>query len=257
MRTWLGCFSAVTAAWFASTANADVYFVDHEATGTGGGLSWPNAFTTLQAALDIADISNGPDIIRIADGVYQPSSPSGRNATFLMEVGLRIEGGWAGVSNQTVTEPDPSVYITVLSGDLNGDDTIGDFVNDRDDNTYHVVTANDDEMEADDTLLIGVTIRGGAGSDGGGIRITSGASPLIRNCIITDNSGADGGGAYIHISTPTFRECQLIGNRAFHGGGGLRIDTCSPIVVQCEFIKRESGVSGGGFRDDQPVHALN
>jgi hypothetical protein len=203
-------------AFIASAASATDYHVDHEAVGTGSGLTWANACTTLQAALTLADGGNGSDVIRVAEGEYKPSTvifPSVPNVpqywTFQLEPGVSILGGYAGVGEPDPDARDPDLYVTILSGDHNGDD--GPNFTNRSDNSFVVVAGVDSAINGE-VEMDGFTVMGGAGSgSGSGISIFSGASPWITDCRFIDNlnTGTIGSAAYVNLSTPTFRRWNL------------------------------------------------
>ncbi len=83
-----------------STAQADdhIIYVDADATGAATGLSWTNAFTTVQDALAVAQPG---DEIWVAEGVYYPDEGAGqtnnaRASTFQLLDGVALYGGFAG-----------------------------------------------------------------------------------------------------------------------------------------------------------------
>ena len=107
--------------------------------------------------------------------------------------------------------------VTVIDGNQNGS----------------VVTFSSGETE--ETAIDGFTIRNGNGTfcskdytNGGGIYCTY-SSPMIMNCVITDNNISSGrprgGGIYCDYSSPTIENCTIIGNiatdRADGYGGGI------------------------------------
>ncbi len=114
-----------------------IHYVNHAASGTNNGVSWTNAYTDLQSALNQA--SSG-DEIWVAQGVYVPSVDSTgqvptdvRLKTFRLKPGVRIYGGFLG--NETAKiQRDWVRNPTVLSGET------GDPLNDSD-NVAHVVFA--------------------------------------------------------------------------------------------------------------------
>ena len=119
-------------------AQAQIY-VDADANGASDGSSWTDAYTNLQDALSIA---TGTDQIWIAAGTYTPTVPldagDARTATFYIsgdQDGLTIYGGFAGTET-ALSERDLVANKTLLSGDLNGDDTSG---GDNSENAYHVL----------------------------------------------------------------------------------------------------------------------
>lgn len=100
-------------------AHAEVIHVDDDAPDGGDGGSWRTAFNDLQDALAVA----GPgDELWIAAGRYTPAQPGGlRETSFVLTDGLTLYGGFAG-DEADLDERDPTVNITILSGDLDGDD---------------------------------------------------------------------------------------------------------------------------------------
>ena len=73
------------------------YYVDADNVNSGNGLSWENAFDSLQAALDVVIEA---DTIWIAEGTYKPSLEHGgvttRHQTFYLDIDLAIYGGFDG-----------------------------------------------------------------------------------------------------------------------------------------------------------------
>lgn len=109
-----------------ATAAETTWYVDIDATGNGSGGSWANAFVSLQDAL--AKAANG-DTIWLAEGVYYPDTGSGQtnnsqNARFAIPAGVKLYGGFdPGVGADAFAERDAAQYPTVLSGDIDGNDT--------------------------------------------------------------------------------------------------------------------------------------
>ncbi len=103
----------------ASTAFSDDIFVDVDAAGLGNGLNWANAYNYLQDALADAEAD---DVIWVAEGTYRPdeddANPNGtgsKDATFQLVDDVELYGGFDGTEID-VTERDPAVNITILSG---------------------------------------------------------------------------------------------------------------------------------------------
>ena len=103
------------------TARADgPIYVDRDAPGpTHNGESWPTAYVTLQGALDVASAG---DEIWVAAGVYTPTNVANEDATFYLESGVAIYGGFAG-GEISRDQRDWEAHVTVLSGDIDGNDT--------------------------------------------------------------------------------------------------------------------------------------
>jgi parallel beta-helix repeat protein len=96
-------------------------------------------------------------------------------------------------------------------------------------------------------VLSRFTITGGNTYNGGGIYISDGASPTIKNNIIRDNSaGFGGGGIWIHLSSPTISGNIIRNNSAGELGSGIAIANSSPTVVS-NTISFNSTRYGGGI----------
>lgn len=101
-------------------AQGATIYVDQAASGANSGASWADAYTNLQSALGAA--VNGDEIL-VAQGLYKPAAPgASRTNTFFINKTLSLFGGFAG--NETnVNQRDRISNVTVLSGELAGDDT--------------------------------------------------------------------------------------------------------------------------------------
>lgn len=211
-------FLLVMSLVWASSVEATVY-VDQNASGVNDGTSWENAYTELWQALP----ATGSDEIWVAAGTYKPTRPGGDiAATFTLKNGVAVYGGFAGTETAR-DQRDTVANPTILSGDLNGDDTYR-YLNYHDgwwnmvDNSTHVVTASLTDASA---ILDGVEISHGAGwaPGGGGMYIEFG-SPTVRNCRFYGNGSANGGAVYILNGSPTFTNCDFQSNFADIGSGG-------------------------------------
>ena len=232
-----------------------VLFVKCDAADSGDGSSWENAYTCLQEALD--NSREGMEIW-VTAGIYTPPLPSEgdiRTATFHLTDGVAVYGGFNGTETSRGNR-NWETSITVLSGDLYGDDTTGadgiveDPVDDIEgDNAYTVVTA----VEAgESTILDGFIITAGKSdgelSDpfeqvfGGGMYIEN-ASPTLQNLIIT---GCYGGGIYNNTSHSSLSDVVIKSNH----GIGMRNDYSSPSLTRVLFeanVGSDQNSSGGGM----------
>ena len=219
--------------------------VDEAAAGDADGSSWANTFTDLQDALAAA---NSGDTILIAEGTYIPDA-SDRAARFVLLDDVTIVGGYA---TGGVAGPDNSLYPTILSGDLAGNDTANLHPSDptRADNAYNVVRA---EPSSGSSSLAQVTITGGnangSGSQafGGGL-VVNGADVLLDHVDIVANSGIDGAGVRIGQSTGSvLRAVSIAGNRATGDGGGvLIVEGSEAAIVNSNVDGNLAGGAGGG-----------
>jgi hypothetical protein len=105
-----------------------VIYVDDDAAGANNGSSWCDAFIYLQDALAAAADSSGTvNEIRVAQGAYQPDQGEGltlgdRDASFNLQNGVAIRGGYAGCGVYDPNARDVEAYVSVLYGDITGDD---------------------------------------------------------------------------------------------------------------------------------------
>ncbi|MBK9335449.1 MAG: hypothetical protein IPM98_02205 [Lewinellaceae bacterium] len=130
----------------------------------------------------------------------------------------------------------PAANVTILNGDLAGDDVVGNFTTNRTDNAVHVVEILDPGNTGARAVVDGFTISGGQtllgasnpdlSRRGGGLLAT--AKVTVRNCRFTDNSG-DTGGALAAVNQTA---------------GGILVDNCL-------FDKNNASLIGAGifFRD--------
>jgi len=232
-----------------------ILYVDDSAGKGGWGRSWEEAFRSLSDALRFAVAGQE---VRVAAGTYTPSIPldaeDARTACFSIPGGLTLVGGYAGLGSADPNERDTGQYVSVLNGDLLGDDS--DLPASKQDNAYHVVRIEEGTELA---LLEGFTIeRGNADNPdvyphyrGGGLLISVGAgSPTIRDCHFRDNRGLEGGAVYARQCSPLFAGCRFTGNTALTWDGGAVYNReSSPTYRQCEFIDNHASDDGGASRN--------
>ncbi|WP_193210713.1 right-handed parallel beta-helix repeat-containing protein [Luteolibacter marinus] len=219
-----------------------VVHVDKSVPVSGDGSTWANAFKYLRDALN----ATGPGYeVWIAEGTHYPDervTPDplfSRDYSYFLPDGCAIYGGFpAGGGDGTFGARDFDAYVTILSGDVDQNDTSN--LGNRGDNVRHVINSDGD---GPDTLLSGVTIKGGAANDnppfgttGGGLTARNGSEAQFIDCIFIDNFGSTGGGVYVNASSPTFTRCRL--ERNFSGaGGGLRCDNgATPVFHACNIL---------------------
>ncbi|MCX7976452.1 MAG: hypothetical protein N2646_05205, partial [Bellilinea sp.] len=197
------------------------------------GMSWNNAFKNLQQALNVA--TNG-DEIWVAAGVYYPDEapffpPDSRNATFYLEDGVAIYGGFNGTET-LLSQRNVAVNLTILSGDVDNNDLNSDnnFIAENTSeivgsNAYHVVTTNGNAASA---ILDGFVITAGK-ADGN-------ADPLNK-----------GGGVFAFQSSATLRNLSFSANYAGSGGGLVGVDCPALSLTTVDFAKNYAVFVGGGI----------
>jgi hypothetical protein len=255
LYTWIILTIILAGMGSISFAEKTIY-VDVDAKGGNNGTSWTDAYNFLQEALADANSAEKPVEIKVAQGTYKPSGgivaiPEfyWKTTTFQLINSVTVEGGYAGFG-----EPDPNArnidfYKTILSGDLNGDDTLNLWLFELD-NSYHVTTGSGTDPNA---VLDGCTITGGQGPQGGGMYNNTG-SPTIKNCTFSENDAHNGGGMYnANGSNPTLLMCTFSDNYVNSNdtpgsGGGMYNLNSNPVLIDCIFTKNIAlsyGVGGG------------
>jgi hypothetical protein len=87
----------------------------------GDGFSWATAKRSVQAAIDLANVT---DEVWLAAGAYRPTTGNGRARSIVMKEGVSINAGFAGNESDFI-DRDWSESDTVLSSDLLGNDGEG------------------------------------------------------------------------------------------------------------------------------------
>lgn len=230
--------------------NCDVQrlYVNAAATGANTGLTWTDAFTSLEAALAASDALPSVEEVWVAQGRYVPTARTNpgdpRTATFRLRDGLSIIGGFAG-GETAADQADPLTRRTILSGDVLNDDG-ANFAN-TSDNVYSVAIC-----ETNGTIDGLVFTRGNASgtnpSVGGGVHIASSAA-RFRRCEFIANQGGPNSGGGVHagfVGSPVFEHCRFLGNRVAGSGAGARINGGSPQFLSCIFVGNNA--TGAGSR---------
>jgi hypothetical protein len=243
-------------------AEGKIIYVDDDAVGLNDGSSWTNAYNYLQDALADASSTEKPVEIHVAQGIYKPDCGVGfivgnRFATFSLENGVVLRGGFAGFA-----EPDPNSrgiekYKTILSGDLAGNDI--DIIDpcdlqlfytppSRTDNSITVLTCKNIDQTA---ILDGFTVSSGCwtgetfpGTGFGAGMHNSASSPTLLDCTFTGNICSGYGSAGIHNingSNPILVNCTF----EINYGCGMGNLGSNPEVIDCKFINN-FGLSNGG-----------
>ncbi|MDO8366635.1 MAG: choice-of-anchor Q domain-containing protein, partial [Saprospiraceae bacterium] len=158
--------------------------------------------------------------------------------------GVSLYGGFVGTET-ALNQRNPALNLTILSGDLLGNDIAGNFTLNRSDNAVHVVTVFANASTAN-AVVDGFILRGGhtlVGTPnldltrrGGGI--LAGAQVTVRNCTFTDNFGESGAGlAAIGANSNgiVVDHCLFEANNATEQGILLLRQTPTGVVKNCIF----------------------
>lgn len=252
--------------------------------GNGNGTTW-SAPMALQTALGDAQCTE----IWVRAGVYKPVQPANpdnptiaeRRVSFVVRPGIRVYGGFAGHETRR-EERAPWQHRTVLSGDIDNDDTIDehgvvtDPAGNRFSNSYHVVLMNGGTGAGPvtaGTVLDGVTITSGrangASSDrlhmGGGLLCLATntgqeCSPTLRNVVFSGNIANVGGGLYLLANTggrsqPLLHRVHFSANLANSMAGAAYVDGANagearPLFREVRFTGNRANNYGGAILND-------
>ncbi len=236
----------------ATCPTGSVIYVAKEAPGIQSGNSWFTAFVTLQDALAAAAACPGVQQIWVKEGIYYPDEGKGQvanstAAAFVVPPGVALYGGFGG-SELLLTQRSLPDHPTILSGDVDGNDTDtdGNFIAEAGSqiqgaNAYHVLWLNGTG---------GTPITGTTRIDG--FTITGG----YANGFVSTETG--GGGLYClgrntgSQCSPTLANLVFAGNKASYHGGAIYADgseggDSSPIVVNVAFIGNTARYNGGAL----------
>ncbi|MAX80894.1 MAG: hypothetical protein CL843_12070 [Crocinitomicaceae bacterium] len=188
MKKALLSLALATGAMFSAKAQTIIY-VDADATGSNNGSTWASAYTNLANALDNNGVTGAQ--IWIAEGTYTPYYS---NSSFDIKHGEKLYGGFNGTET-SISQRNPAQNITILSGDVYEDDSLGNYYN----NAKRII--NVDPYDPNNTLngeevvlLDGLTISdaystsaagGGLGTDYPGVYQKG---IRIYNCIFENNT---------------------------------------------------------------------
>lgn len=238
------------------------YYVNKFADGSNPDSGFTTAYTNVQDALVSA--GSGPCEIWVAKGVYYPDeggvySKGDRYATFVMTDGVSLYGGFK-VGDTALSDRDWENNVTVLSGDIDGDDTVdaGGVVTSaagiQGNNSHHVITSR---AVNDTAVLDGFTVTAGYANiysenrqHGAGMINLNSGSPILKNVVFSGNwAFVHGGGMYNDSGSPSITKVTFNGNRSGTNGGGLYIISGQPSLTQTTFYSN-TATYGGGMSND-------
>jgi gliding motility-associated-like protein len=221
------------------------------------GSTWALAYADLKDAID--NTTTGE--IWVAQGTYTPDAAN-RDSSFILKNNVAFYGGFVGTET-TRNERDYANNITILSGDLSGNDA-ANFTN-YTENSYHVVRAT----KVDNTAILdGFTIQSGNANaitfpdyiggglyndgEGGG----NASTPIVQNCHFTANFADRSGGAIFNYGGTSGNANMSILNTQFtlnysDDGGALYNDgqgfgQANPVVEGCYFAAN-TAINGGAI----------
>lgn len=190
----MGCFERL---------NRPVRFVKKDATGTGTGLTWADAYTSLITALEEAP--SGVQIWITADE-YRASDSLDEDAFFELPDDVHLFGGFAG--NETGIRQRASSARTVIEGFL-GENANGAFVRSK---LLFNINGN-----SNGNLIDGFELRNASGDldlalTARAVNVVQSTNVRIRNCHIHSNSSNRGSAVFFSGSTGALENCLVESN---------------------------------------------
>jgi len=193
-----------------------VVYVNKNATGTNNGNSWADAYTTIQAGINDADVAD--EEVWVVQETYPKA--------IVMKSGVALYGGFNGTETSR-SERNWTTNVTKIDASTARDGL----------SAYHVVIMDNITTATIDgfTITGGEAIGGGTNDYGGGIFCYSlNETNLITNNTISGNSAYyDGGGIYCdYYSSPEITNNTISGNSTYNYGGGIFCrDSSSPEIT--------------------------
>jgi hypothetical protein len=243
---------------FSLPAYTATRYVSPSGAGLMNGTSWANAFpgSSLQSAITS---SIAGDEVWVMSGTYFTTATNNRNIYFSMVNGVAIYGSFNGTETLLTQRVFTCGFSSILSAEI-GLPGIAD-------NSYHVISNSSVNNTA---ILDGFIIRDGhanfdlLGNDsrslGGGMLNNAAnggvCSPVIRNCLFTNNTSVFGGGIFNHgqnagNANPIVTNCIFIQNTATGGGGGIDNfgynGNASPVITNSVFYNNTATDRAGAM----------
>ena len=203
------------------------------------GVTWDSAFPFLQDALVVATVNNN---IWVAQGVYYTDDNAegdlngNRQSSFVLVNRVGIYGGFNDDNSATqLSDANPDAFITVLSGDINQDDTVD--IDGITQSYTDVVYTNAALIVRDSVDVFSFTLQG--------FTITAGSA----------FSQDDSGGINLDYAGGTLKNLKIIGNKGFQGAAlysSARSENCSDMLIDNVLIKNNNEVADGVMLIDNP-----
>ncbi len=213
----------------------------------------------------------------MAKGIYRQAAGN-QNASFVVGPNVAIYGGFSGGETSRDAR-DPATHVTILSGDIDNNDTGSNGV---DSDSSNIVGSNSHQIVVmsgsagvqvtASTVLDGFTLTGGDYANtanpavGGGalecVAISAGneCSPTLARLVFSGNRAYLGGAMALEalsggLSSPTLTNVTFIGNRSTQFGGALYVNaqlagTSSPVLTNVTFSGNSSASNGGAIFND-------
>ncbi|MBN1592443.1 MAG: right-handed parallel beta-helix repeat-containing protein [Candidatus Coatesbacteria bacterium] len=211
------------------------------------GLSWDDAFASIQAGVDacIFGTEDDPDVIHVSEGKYYEHLEL--NDHIILLGGYPYGGGTRGTgTSSTIIDGGGSEKVIYIDGDdditLDGITIANGYVVGMGGGILHYYAGS--------LTLIDCTIENCFATSGGGAIYSRGDGALtLIDCLLSGNdTRASGGGIWCYgAGARTFTNCLFIDNTADSYGGPIyTFAECSPVIMNCTIEGNEGEEGGGG-----------
>jgi predicted lipoprotein with Yx(FWY)xxD motif len=222
-----------------SALQANIIYVNSNATAGGNGTSWETAYNDLQDALAMT-VSGRGDQVWIAQGTYYPidinnQAEFDRTATFYIKDQVALYGGFIG-SETDLAQRDWESYPTILSGEIWEDQAYW---------SVHVTTIDNNTVTFDGITITKGNANGTGNDTDRAAAVYGGGNVTATNSTFSGNSALYGGVA--NRSTWTATNSTFSGNSAVGDGGVAFGGTWT--ATNCTFSGNSAGVFGGVVRE--------
>ena len=130
---------------------APTIYVAADANGANNGSSWTDAYNSLYDAVNSTSIGSGTKIF-VKAGTYKPLT----GAFSIANDNIKLIGGFDGTETDESERDMSLVYstnATIITGDVNDDDIIGDFASNKTDNLDQLLNVNASSVTIDGFIL--------------------------------------------------------------------------------------------------------
>ena len=207
------------------------WFVNSANSGSADGLTPDTGFTTIQAAISIA---NAGDTILVETGDGYNES----DTVFVPDLTIEADDGQSPVLDGSFPSFQGSAGFTVIADDV----TIAGFTIQNFSGSSAVDVQSGSSLNLNsDTIQENFAFGSGGGVD------NTGGSIALNNCTISGNSAeSNGGGVYNIDGSTTLSNCTISGNSANFSGGGV-FNSGFLTVQFSNFSANRASLSGGAI----------
>lgn len=192
-------------------------------------------YSTIQAAINEA---NDSDIIEVNEATYRENIDFNGVGCILRSTD---PNNWDVVSSTIICAEDSNLATVMFNDSEDANSVIFGFT----------ITGGSSGIECNNTspLIQNCIISENGQSDnpGGGVYDYNFAAPLITNCIIVDNDANYGGGIYNIDSNAVIINSVISDNTASQDGGGIFNKNCLPQIVNCTITNNDANNGGGMY----------